>query len=323
MSDVAAITGIGGQDGSYLAELLLSKNYRVVGIVRPGTTVPQPRLAAIADRIDFQVCDLRDTAGLAAIFRNTGTTEVYNLAAPSFVQNSWQSPTATSEVIGMGTISLLDAIRQADDAIRFFQASSCEVFGAPAQSPQTEDTAAVPNSPYGAAKLFAQNIARIYREAYGLHASVAIAYNHESPRRDSAFVSKKITRAAAAIKLGLEKELTLGNLDARRDWGYAPDFVDAFHRIARAETPTKFIVATGESHSVREFCELAFAAVGLDANDHVRMDPRFVRAADSTTLIGDTTKIRETLGWKPTVSFDELVKLMVNADLASLSNVAG
>jgi GDPmannose 4,6-dehydratase len=314
----ALITGVGGQDGSYLAELLLEAGYGVVGLVRPGSQ-RYPNLAGIADRIELQEADLLNQTSLAQAIRAARPNEVYNLAAPSFVPASWDAPVHTAEFAAVGATSLLEAIRTVDPEIRFYQASSSEIFGDPAESPQTETTPLAPVTPYGVAKAYAHFSARSYRHRYGLFACSGILYNHESPRRPLEFLPRKVAYGAAAISLGVERELVLGDLDARRDWGYAGDYVRAMRLMLQQDEPEDFVVASGESHSVRELVQVAFGHVGLDWQDHVRVDPAFERGrAELHHLVGDASKARGRLGWSPEVGFTELVHLLVDADLARL-----
>jgi GDPmannose 4,6-dehydratase len=318
----ALITGIGGQDGSFLAELLLERGYDVVGVVRPGAGV-YPNLAIVADRVELLEADLLDQASLEAAIRAARPRELYNLAAPSFVPASWDRPVETAEFAAVGATSVLEAIRAVDPSIRFYQASSSEIFGEPRETPQTEQTPLAPVTPYGVAKAYAHYIVGSYRRRYGLFACSGILYNHESPRRPLAFVPRKVAHAAAAISLGLEQELVLGDLDARRDWGYAGDYVRAIWLMLQQEEPEDFVVGSGESHSVRELVQCAFAYVGLDWQEHVRIDSALQRGlAELHRLVGDASKARERLGWEPEVDFTGLVHLLVDADLASLRETA-
>ena len=316
----ALITGITGQDGSYLAEFLLEQGYEVIGMLRRSSTVNFERIAHIQDRVTLVSGDLLDEVSIIGILREHRPHEVYNLAAQSFVQTSWGQPVFTGEVTGLGVTRVLDAIRIADPDIRFYQASSSEVFGKVQETPQTERTPFYPRSPYGVAKVYGHWITVNYRESYGLHATSGICFNHESPRRGLEFVSRKITDGVARIKLGLTEKLMLGNLDSHRDWGYAPDYVRGMWMMLQQDQPDDYVLATGETHSVREFCELAFAHAGLDHNDHVVIDQRFMRPAEVDLLVGDATKARRELGWDPTVSFEELVRIMVDADLAAVAH---
>jgi GDPmannose 4,6-dehydratase len=322
MSPRALITGITGQDGSYLAELLLDKGYEVIGMVRRSSTLNFERIAHIQDRLVLDPYtasgDLLDEASLIAIISEHRPSEVYNLAAQSFVQTSFNQPVLTGEITALGVTRLLDAIRIVDPDIRFYQASSSEMFGKVQEVPQRESTPFYPRSPYGVAKLYGHWITVNYRESYGLHATSGILFNHESERRGLEFVTRKITNAVARIKLGLQSELRLGNLDAERDWGYAGDYVEAMWRMLQQDTPDDYVVATGETHSVRRFCEIAFGHVGLAWEDHVKVDEKFMRPAEVDLLIGDPTKAETTLGWKRHVTFEELVTRMVDADLKLL-----
>lgn len=315
----ALVTGIGGQDGSYLAELLLGHGYRVVGITR-GAPATYPALVGIVDRIEVVEADLLDQESLARALREVAATEVYNLASPSFVPRSWDEPVLTAEFAAVGVTSLLEAVRQVDDGIRVYQASSSEIFGEPRETPQTETTPLAPVTPYGVAKAYGHFIVASYRRRYGLHASCGILYNHESPRRPLDFLPRKVARAAAAIALGLETELVLGNLEARRDWGYAADYVEAMWLMVQADEPDDYVVASGVSHSVQELVDYAFRRVGLDWRSHVRCDPALQRgAAELHDLVGDTSRVRERLGWTPSIGFEKLVQLLVDAELDSLS----
>jgi GDPmannose 4,6-dehydratase len=318
MSRRALITGITGQDGSYLAELLLDKGYEVHGMVRRLSSENHHRLEPIRDRIEIHTGDLLDQRSLGDVMRACEPDEIYNLAAMSFVGASWNQPTLTAEFTGLGVTRMLEAMREVRPEARFYQASSSEMFGKVRETPQSELTPFYPRSPYGVAKVYAHFITVNYRESYGLYACSGILFNHESPRRSLEFVTRKITHAAAAIKLGLAKELALGNTDARRDWGYAPDFVDAMWRMLQRDEPEDYVVGTGSDHSVQELVEIAFAHVGLDPSEYVRQDPRFMRPAEVDLLIADPSKAREELGWEPAVDFEQLVKLMVDADLALL-----
>jgi GDPmannose 4,6-dehydratase len=314
----ALITGIGGQDGSYLAELLLEAGYEVAGIVRPGAA-PYDNLAELADRIELHEADLLSQTSLAQALRAARPTEVYNLAAPSFVPASWDRPVETATFAATGATSLLEAIRAVDPAIRFYQASSSEIFGEPRETPQTEETPLEPVTPYGVAKAYAHFIVHSYRRQYGLFACSGILYNHESPRRPLEFLPRKVAHGAAAISLGLQSELVLGDLDARRDWGYAGDYVRAMWLMLQRDQPGDYVVASGEDHSVRELVQIAFACVRLDWQEHVRVDPALQRgAAELHRLIGNPAKARAQLGWQPQLDFTELVHLLVDTDLARL-----
>ena len=320
MTKRALITGVTGQDGSYLAEFLLSKGYdEVIGMVRRSSTVNFERIAHLQDKITFVAGDLLDEVSMINILREHHPDEVFNLAAQSFVQTSWGQPVLTGETTALGVTRVLDAIRIVDPAIRFYQASSSEMFGKVQQVPQTEVTPFYPRSPYGVAKVYGHWITVNYRESYDLHASSGILFNHESPRRGLEFVTRKISHAVARIKLGQQNELRLGNLDAQRDWGFAGDYVEAMWLMLQQDEPDDYVVATGETHSVREFCELAFGRVDLDYEKYVTLDERFMRPAEVDLLIGDPAKARKVLGWEPKVSFPELVHNMVDADLALLS----
>lgn len=314
----ALITGITGQDGSYLAEFLLEKGYEVIGMVRRTSTVNFSRIQHIQDRITLVSGDLLDQGSLIAILRDYQPDEVYNLAAQSFVPTSWEQPVFTGEVTALGVTRMLEAIRTVDPSIRFYQASSSEMFGKVREVPQNELTPFYPRSPYGVAKVYGHWITVNYRESFGIYAVSGILFNHESPRRGLEFVTRKVSYGVAKIKLGLAKELRLGNLDARRDWGFAGDYVRAMWRMLQQPAPDDYVVGTGETHSVRELCEIAFAHVGLDWRDYVVQDPRYMRPAEVDLLVADPSKARRVLGWEPTVSFEELVKMMVDADLKLL-----
>jgi GDPmannose 4,6-dehydratase len=319
MARRALITGITGQDGSYLAELLLDRGYEVIGMVRRSSTVNYERIAHIQDRITFVPGDLLDQISMIHILREHRPSEVYNLAAQSFVQTSFGQPVLTGEITGLGVTRVLDAIRIVDPDIRFYQASSSEMFGKVQAVPQREDTPFYPRSPYGVAKLYGHWLTVNYRESYDLHASSGILFNHEGPRRGLEFVTRKISHAVARIKLGQAKELHLGNLEGQRDWGFAGDYVEAMWRMLQQDEPGDYVVATGETHSVREFCEVAFSHVGLDWEDHVTTDEKFFRPAEVDLLVGDPTKAKADLGWEPKVRFDGLVRMMVDADLELLT----
>ena len=315
----ALVTGVGGQDGSLLARLLLERGYEVAGVVRRDPSAYADALAPLAGRVALVPANLLDQASLVAALRATGATEVYNLAAPSFVPRSWDEPVLTAEFAAVGATSLLEAIREVDPAIRFYQASSSEIFGEPRETPQTEETAPSPLTPYGVAKAYAHFITSSYRRHYGMFTCCGILYNHESPLRPVDFLPRKVSRAAAAISLGLEQELVLGDLSARRDWGYAGDYVHAMWLMLQHDEPGDYVVATGVTHSVEELVACAFGAVGLDWREHVRTDPALFRGrAELHDLVGDASKARETLGWTPEVSFDQLVAMLVEADLARL-----
>ena len=314
----ALITGIGGQDGSYLAELLLERGYEVAGMVRPGA-VEYSNLEAVRGRIELLEADLLDQRSLATALEAARPGEVYNLAAPSFVPASWERPVETAEFAAVGATSLLEAIRTVDPGIRVYQASSSEIFGAPRQSPQTEETPLEPVTPYGVAKAYAHFIVSSYRRRYGLFACSGILYNHESPRRPLEFLPRKVAHGAASISLGLQEELVLGDLDARRDWGYAGDYVRAMWLMLQEDEPGDYIVASGTSRSVRDLVQCAFAHVGLDWEEHVRVDPALQRgAAELHRLVGDASRAHGRLGWRRELDFEQLVHLLVDADLERL-----
>jgi GDPmannose 4,6-dehydratase len=318
----ALITGITGQDGSYLAELLLEKEYEVFGMVRRASTETFERIEHLVDRIRLVQGDLLDPASLLAVVEETQPQEVYNLAAQSFVPTSWNQPVLTAEYTAVGVTRLLEAIRRVDPQIRFYQASSSEMFGKVREVPQNELTPFHPRSPYGVAKAYGHFITVNYRESYDLFAVSGILFNHESPRRGLEFVTRKISDGVARIKLGLESELRLGDLEPRRDWGYAGDYVRAMWSMLQQDEPRDYVVATGEAHSIREFLDLAFARAGLDPGDHVRVDERFLRPAEVDHLVGDASKARAELGWEPEVTLRELVELMVDADVERLARSA-
>jgi GDPmannose 4,6-dehydratase len=323
MQKTALITGITGQDGSYLAELLLAKGYRVVGMTRRTSTEVHERIEDIVGDLEILSGDLLDQSSMTSIVYAVRPDEIYNLAAQSFVPASWSQPVLTGEFTALGVTRMLEAIRQVNPAIRFYQASSSEMFGNAVESPQSEKTAFYPRSPYGVAKVYGHWITVNYRESYGLYASSGICFNHESPRRGKEFVTRKISDGVARIKLGLAPELRLGNLDAQRDWGYAGDFVRAMWMMLQPPAPDDFVIATGRTHSVRDFVRIAFEAAGLGSYEpYVVVDPRFVRPAEVDQLIGDASKARRVLGWEPTVGFEELVAMMVEADLERLSSRA-
>ena len=315
MTKRALITGITGQDGSYLAEFLLERDYEVLGMVRRSSTVNFERIAHIQDRITFVPGDLLDEISMIQILRQYRPHEVYNLAAQSFVQTSFGQPVLTGETTGLGVTRLLDAIRLVDPDIRFYQASSSEMFGKVQEVPQVETTQFHPRSPYGVAKVYGHWITLNYRESYDLHATSGILFNHESPRRGLEFVTRKISHGVAQIKMGATDELRLGNLDAQRDWGFAGDYVEAMWLMLQQDKPEDFVICTGETHSVREFCEVAFSHAGLNWEDHVTIDEQFMRPAEVDLLVGDSTKAHQLLGWKPQTTFAELVTMMVDADL--------
>lgn len=314
----ALITGITGQDGSYLAEHLLEQGYSVIGMMRRSSTVNFERIKHFQDKLTLVMGDLLDEVSLIHVLREYRPDEVYNLAAQSFVQTSFGQPVFTGEVTALGVTRILDAVRIVNPEIRFYQASSSEMFGKVQEVPQTESTPFYPRSPYGVAKVYGHWITVNYRESYNMFACSGILFNHESPRRGMEFVTRKIAHAVARIKLGLERELRLGNLDAKRDWGYAGDYVKAMWLMLQQEKPGDYVVSTGETHSVREFVELAFAHVGLDYRQFVVQDERFMRPAEVDLLVGNPARARQELDWQPTVTFEELVRMMVDADLELL-----
>ncbi len=318
MAKRALITGITGQDGSYLAEFLLDKGYEVIGMVRRSSILNYERIAHIQDRILIVTGDLLDQVSMIEILRTYRPDEVYNLAAQSFVQTSFSQPVLTGETTALSVTRLLDAIRLVDGDIRFYQASSSEMFGKVREVPQRETTPFYPRSPYGVAKVYGHWITVNYRESYGMHTTSGIMFNHESPRRGMEFVTRKISHAAASIKLGLSDELRLGNLDSHRDWGYAADYTQAMWQMLQQDEPDDYVICTGKTHSVRTLCELAFDHVGLDYRDHVVVDEQFMRPAEVDLLVGDASKAEATFGWRPRTSFADLVRLMVDADLALL-----
>jgi GDPmannose 4,6-dehydratase len=315
----ALITGVTGQDGSYLAELLLSKGYEVVGVVRRTSHHSYERIEHLLDRIEVVAADLLDQHSLTVVLQDTQPDEVYNLAAQSYVPTSWSQPVLTGEFTALGVTRILEAVRLVHPTARFYQASSSEMFGRVTETPQRETTAFYPRSPYGVAKVYGHWITVNYRESYNLYAVSGILFNHESPRRGIEFVTRKVTDAAARIKLGRSRELRLGNLDARRDWGYAGDYVDAMWRMLQQPTPEDYVIGTGQAHSVRELVEAAFGHVGLNWKDYVVTDPRYMRPAEVDLLMADPSKARKQLGWTPKVGFRELVAMMVDADLERLS----
>lgn len=312
----ALITGITGQDGSYLAELLLEKGYDVVGMLRRSSTVNFERIDHIQDDIELAQGDLIDGASMVHVLREHQPDEVYNLAAQSFVQTSFGQPVLTGEITALGVTRILDSIRMVNPQARFYQASSSEMFGKVTEVPQTESTSFHPRSPYGVAKVYGHWITVNYRESYEMYACSGILFNHESPRRGTEFVTRKVTDAVARIKAGIQSELRLGNLDAERDWGHARDYVDAMWRMLQQDEPKDYVVASGVTHTVRELCQIAFDAVGLDWEQYVTIDPMFYRPAEVDSLVGDATAARTELGWEPTISFESLVHEMVEADLA-------
>jgi GDPmannose 4,6-dehydratase len=311
----ALISGITGQDGSYLAEFLLDKGYRVVGIVRRSSTTPYERIAHLIDRVELVSADLLDQTSLTDAVSDVRPDEVYNLAAQSFVQTSWNQPVLTGESTALGVTRILEAVKKTAPKARFYHASSSEMFGKVVESPQSESTPFYPRSPYGVAKVYGHWITVNYRESFNLFAVSGILFNHESPRRGLEFVTRKITDAAARIKLGLAREVRLGNLDARRDWGYAGDYVDAMWRMLQRDDPADYVIGTGKTWSVRQLCDAAFTCVGLDYRDYVVQDERFFRPAEVDLLVADPGKAKRELGWEPTVGFEELVEMMVRADM--------
>ncbi len=311
----ALITGITGQDGSYLAEFLLAKGYRVIGVVRRSSTMPYERIGHLVDRVELVSADLLDQTSLTDAVHESQPDEIYNLAAQSFVQASWTQPVLTGEFTALGVTRVLEAMKKAAPRARFYQASSSEMFGKVHESPQRESTPFYPRSPYGVAKVYAHWITVNYRESFGLYAVSGILFNHESPRRGLEFVTRKVSDAVARIKLGQQKEVRLGNLDAKRDWGFAGDYVEAMWMMLQQPAPEDFVIGTGDSRSVRELCEVAFDHVGLDWRKYVVVDPRFLRPAEVDLLVADPGKAREKLGWTPKVTFHELVRMMVDADL--------
>jgi len=316
----ALITGVTGQDGSYLADFLLEKGYKVVGMVRRSSTITFERIQHIQDDITIEQGDLHDQSSLVDVLERYQPDEIYNLAAQSFVPTSWNQPVLTGEVTALGVTRLLEAMRLVTPKARFYQASSSEMFGKVVEVPQCETTPFYPRSPYGVAKVYGHWITVNYRESYNLFAVSGILFNHESPRRGIEFVTHKITHGVARIKLGLANELRLGNLDSRRDWGYAGDYVRAMWMMLQREEPDDFVIGTGETHAVREFCDIAFGYAGLDYKDYVVQDPRFYRPAEVDLLVADPSKSHEKLGWKPSVNFEGLIEMMVEADLKALQH---
>ena len=315
----ALITGITGQDGSYLAELLLSEGYEVFGVVRRASTENYERIEHLRGKITLLQADLLDQSSLVQVIRESNPTELYNLAAQSFVPTSWAQPVLTAEFTAIGVTKVLEAMRAVNPEIRFYQASSSEMFGKVLEVPQSEDTPFYPRSPYGVAKVYGHYITVNYRESYNLHASSGILFNHESPRRGLEFVTRKVTDGVARIKLGLANELRMGNLDAQRDWGFAGDYVHAMWLMLQQDTPDDYVVATGETHTVKELVQLSFDRVGLDWEKYVVIDPRFIRPAEVDLLIGQPAKANNVLGWVPQTSFQTLVNMMVDADMDRLS----
>ena len=311
----ALITGITGQDGSYLAELLLEKGYRVIGIVRRSSTTPYERIGHLVDRVELASADLLDQTSLTDVVGDFEIDEIYNLAAQSFVQTSWTQPVLTGEFTALGVTRMLEAMKKAAPKARFYQASSSEMFGKVADVPQRESTSFYPRSPYGVAKVYGHWITLNYRESFGLYAVSGILFNHESPRRGLEFVTRKVTDAVARIKLGLGTEVRLGNLDSRRDWGFAGDYVDAMWRMLQQDEPDDYVIGTGHTCSVRDLCDAAFSHVGLDYREYVKQDPKFFRPAEVDLLVADPSKASEKLGWRPKVTFKQLVEMMVDADI--------
>jgi len=315
----ALITGVTGQDGSYLAELLLAKGYEVVGVVRRTSHHSYERIEHLLERIEVVAADLLDQHSLTVVLQDTRPDEVYNLAAQSYVPTSWTQPVLTGEFTALGVTRILEAIRLVHPTARFYQASSSEMFGRVTETPQRETTSFYPRSPYGVAKVYGHWITVNYRESYNLYAVSGILFNHESPRRGIEFVTRKVTDGVARIKLGLARQISLGNLDARRDWGFAGDYVDAMWRMLQQPSPQDYVIGTGRTHSVRELVEAAFSHVGLDWQKHVVTDPRFMRPAEVDLLLADPTKAKQDLGWTPRVDFKQLIAMMVDADLERLS----
>ncbi len=321
MSGTALITGITGQDGTYLAQMLIARGYNVYGLVRGQNNPRLAMVAALCPGVEFVEGDLLDQSSLIAALELSQPTEVYNLGAISFVGLSFKQALLTGEITGLGVTRMLEAIRTVNDKIKFYQASSSEMFGKVRESPQTELTPFHPRSPYGVAKVYGHYITVNFRESYGMFACSGILFNHESPRRGLEFVTRKITNGVARIKLGLQKQLSLGNLESQRDWGFAGDYVDAMYRMLQQPEPDDYVIATGEMHNIREFLELAFSRAGLDWRDHVVSDPRFFRPAEVDRLVGDFSKARQKLGWQPTTSFEELANMMVDSDMKAQQRV--
>jgi GDPmannose 4,6-dehydratase len=320
MTRRALITGITGQDGSYLAELLLEKRYEVHGMVRRSSEEKFERISHLRDRIHLHQGDLLDQFSIAALLQEIKPQEIYNLAAQSFVPTSWSQPVLTGEFTALGVTKMLEAIRHTHPGARYYQASSSEMFGKVKEAPQTETTPFYPRSPYGVAKVYGHHITVNYRESFGVFAVSGILFNHESPRRGLEFVTRKVAHGAAAVKLGLQKRLALGNLDAQRDWGYAGDYVDAMWRMLQQDKPDDYVIATGQAHTVRQVCEVAFNRVGLNWQDHVFKDPSLVRPAEVDMLIGNYAKAKQKLGWEPKVHFQQLIEMMVDSDLEKLKS---
>lgn len=314
----ALITGLTGQDGSYLADILLEEGYEVHGVVRRSSTETFERIEHIKDRVNLVQADLTDQVSMIDAVAEIRPTEIYNLAAQSFVPTSWKQPILTGDVTAMGVTRVLEAIRMVDKNIRFYQASSSEMFGKVQEVPQSETTSLYPRSPYGVAKVYGHWITINYRESYDIYACSGILFNHESPRRGLEFVTRKVTDAAARIKLGLAEELRLGNLDAKRDWGYAKDYVRAMHLMLQQDTPDDYVISSGEMHTVREMCEIAFGHLDLDMNDYVVVDPKFYRPAEVHELLGDSSKAKKQLGWEPQTTFKQLITMMVDTDMERL-----
>lgn len=323
MARTALITGITGQDGSYLAELLLSKGYQVIGVARRSSTECFERIAHIQDQIELAQADLLDQYSLIAALQTYQPDEVYNLAAMSFVPTSWNQPVLTGEFTALGVTRMMEAVRLVNPKMKFYQASSSEMYGKVKAVPQNEDTPFYPRSPYGVAKVYGHYITVNYRESYDLFTVSGILFNHESPRRGLEFVTRKVTNGVARIKLGLDKELRMGNLDARRDWGFAGDYVEAMWLMLQQETPDDFVIATGETHTVQDLVEAAFGRVGLNWRDYVVQDPAFYRPAEVDLLVGDASKAKRVLGWEPTVDFEGLIAMMVDADMERLQQARG
>jgi GDPmannose 4,6-dehydratase len=319
----ALITGITGQDGSYLADFLLAKGYRVLGMVRRSSTENFERIEHLRGQVEICQADLLDQLSLITLLRQARPQELYNLAAMSFVPTSWDQPVLTGEFTALGVTRLLEAVRLVDPEIRVYQASSSEMFGKVQEVPQTEQTRFYPRSPYGVAKVYGHWITVNYRESYGLFACSGILFNHESPRRGKEFVTRKVTDGAARIKCGRDQQLPLGNLEARRDWGYAGDYVEGMWRMLQQEDPTDYVLGTGVTHSVEEFCEIAFSYLGLDFKDYVVQDPRFYRPAEVDVLVSDPSKANHQLGWQPCVGFDELIHMMIDADMKRIAREMG
>lgn len=315
MAKKALITGVTGQDGSYLAELLLEKGYEVHGLIRRVTKPNLDNIGHLTGQVNLVSGDMTDMGSLISVISKVQPDEVYNLAAQSFVPESWVQPTTTGQITGLGVTNILESIRLVNPGIKFYQASSSEMFGKVQETPQKETTPLYPRSPYGVAKVYGHWLTVNYRESYNMFACSGILFNHESPRRGLEFVTRKVTNAAARIKLGLQKELAMGNLDAKRDWGFAGDYVKAMWLMLQQDKPDDYVISTGETHSVRELVDVAFAAVGLKWEDYVVIDPKFIRPAEVELLLGDSSKAQRNLGWKPEVSFEQLIQMMVQADL--------